>query len=65
MKTLTIAFPEKTLHRIAEVARRLGVSVEALVQASVEEKLERIEPGFEEAADHVLKKNDELYRRLA
>ena len=65
MKTLTVTFPEKTLQRIAEVANRLGLSVEALVQESVEEKLERAEPGFEEAAEHVLKKNAELYRRLA
>ena len=65
MKTLTITLPDQTADRMDEAARRLGLSVEALVQASVEEKLERLDLSFEDAAEHVLKKNAELYRRLA
>jgi antitoxin FitA len=43
----------------------LRVSPEELVRATVEELLERPEQDFQRALDHVLKKNAELYRRLA
>ena len=65
MKTLTITLPDETINRLEEAARRAGVSVEELVEAGVEEQLERLRLGFEEASEHVLKKNAELYRRLA
>lgn len=65
MKTLTIHLPDKTAARIDEAARKLGLSAEDLVQASVVEKLERLDLSFEEAAQRVLTKNAELYRRLA
>ena len=65
MKTLTIKLPDKTAAEINQAARKLGVSAEDLVRASVEEKLEQLRIGFEEAAEHVLSKNAELYRRLA
>ena len=65
MKTLTISLSEQTATRVDEAARELGLSAEALVQVSIEEKLERLRLPFEEAARHVLGKNAELYRRLA
>jgi hypothetical protein len=48
-----------------EAAKRLGVSREALLQASVEEKLARLDEDFLSAANYVLEKSTELYRRLA
>lgn len=65
MKTLTINLPDRTAAQVDEAARELGLSAEALVQASIEEKLERLRLSFDEAARHVLDKNAELYRRLA
>ena len=49
---------------IAE-ARRLNVSVEELAAAAVHDLLNRSDAEFERAAERVLEKNRELYRRLA
>jgi predicted transcriptional regulator len=65
MTTITIALPEERLQRLKEIASRLGVAPEELVQASLEDLLTRFDQKFEQAADYVLKKNAELYRRLA
>lgn len=65
MKTITLQLPDDTVEEMDKAARSLGLSVEALVQASVEEKLDRLSMNVDEAAEHVLKKNAELYRRLA
>ncbi|HMB93354.1 MAG TPA: ribbon-helix-helix protein, CopG family [Rhodothermales bacterium] len=65
MKTITLQLPDDTVEKIDKAARSLGLSVEALVHASVEEKLDRLALNLDEAAEHVLKKNAELYRRLA
>jgi len=65
MKTITIQLPNETADEVDQAARKLGVSSEDLVRASVEEKPEPLRLTFEEAADHVLSKNAELYRRLS
>jgi antitoxin FitA len=65
MQTLEIQLPEQVAARLMEAAQRLGVSTEALLQASVEEKLARLDEDFLSAAKYVLEKNTELYRRLA
>jgi len=65
MKTLTINLPDETADRLEALAQRLGVSVEDLVRSSVEEQFNSLDDDFEEAAQHVLAKNAELYRRLA
>ena len=43
----------------------MGVSVEDVARMSIEELLAQPEEDFGRAADYVLKKNAELYRRLA
>ncbi|RPI50845.1 MAG: DNA-binding protein [Chloroflexi bacterium] len=65
MSTITVALPEERLVKLNEMAEQLGVVPEELVQASIEELLSRPDPNFEQAVKHVLKKNAELYRRLA
>ena len=65
MKTLTINLPEETLDRMNKAVRELGVSVDTLIRSSVEEKLDRLDLTFDDAARYVLEKNAELYRRLA
>lgn len=52
------------MSKLKEMATGLGTTPEELVRASVEELLGRPEE-FEKAANYVLKKNEELYRRLA
>jgi hypothetical protein len=62
---ITVALPEAHLQELKQVAARLGVSVDALVRVSIEELLAKPDESFRNALDHVLKKNEELYRRLA
>ena len=65
MSSITVDLPEEHLSRLREIATRLGVAPEDLARMSIEELLARPEESFERAADYVLKKNAELYRRLA
>jgi hypothetical protein len=46
-------------------AQRLGLPPEDLARIAVEDLLDRPGPDFEEAAQHVLQKNRELYDRLS
>ena len=64
MKTLKIHVPDETASKIEQAAQQRGISVEQLLQASVEEKIQR-DAQFERAVDRVLEKNAELYRRLS
>jgi antitoxin FitA len=65
MTTITIELPNERLQKLREMAQRLGVSMEELVQVSVEDMLTQPEEQFRKAAQYVLKKNKELYKRLA
>ncbi|MFY9611344.1 MAG: CopG family transcriptional regulator [Blastocatellia bacterium] len=65
MTTITIGLSDDRALRLNEMAARLGVSPEELVRVSVDELLARPDEEFERAVDYVLKKNAELYRRLA
>ncbi len=65
MTTITIALSEERLGRLKELAARLGVAPEDLVRISIDELLAQPEEAFGRAADCVLRKNAELYRRLA
>ena len=63
-KTLEIHLSDELASKVERAARESGVSVEQLLQASVEEKIQR-DAQFETAVSHVLEKNAELYRRLS
>jgi predicted transcriptional regulator len=65
MTTITVAIPDDRLLKLQEIAARLQVTPEALVRVTIEELLSRPEEAFRQAADYVLSKNAELYRRLA
>jgi len=65
MSNITISLPEDRLAKLKEMAAGLGTSPEELVRASVEDLLARPEEEFQRAAAYVLKKNEELYQRLA
>ena len=51
--------------RLRERAKALGVAPEELARAAVEDLLETTDEAFASAADYVLRKNAELYSRLA
>lgn len=63
--TLNLEFDEQQTQRLQDVARRLNVSVNELARAAVNDLVAKADSDFEEAATRVLKKNAELYRRLA
>ena len=65
MSTITIEIPDDRLLRLKEAAARLGISAEELVRLSIDALLARPEEEFKSAMDYVLKKNADLYRRLA
>ncbi len=53
------------MERLKALAQQAGVSPEELARASLEEWLARPREDFQQAAEYVLRKNAELYRRLA
>jgi hypothetical protein len=65
MTSITVDLTEDQLAGLRKLASRLGVTVEELVRASVSDILSQPEEDFRKAADNVLEKNAELYRRLA
>ncbi len=65
MTSITIPIPDERLLKLKELAARFQVTPEELVRVSVEEILTRSEEDFQSAASYVLKKNAELYQRLA
>lgn len=65
MTELTIPLSEDKLVKLREKAAAYGVTAEELVRAGVDHLLEGPEEEFERAAEYVLKKNRDLYQRLA
>ena len=65
MTTITIELPNERLQKLQEMARKFGISTEELVRVSVEDMLAQPEEQFRKGAQYVLKKNVELYKRLA
>jgi antitoxin FitA len=65
MTTITIALPDERLRQLQEMAQRLRVAPEELILVGIEDLLSRRDDELERALDYVLRKNAELYRRLA
>jgi len=65
MSAITIDLSEDRLAKLREIAKRYNVAPEDLARVSIEELLTRPEEAFQRAADHILDKNAELYRRLS
>jgi len=64
MKTVAVNLPDEVAVEVEKLASGRGLSVDEYLRLSVEEKLARDEK-FVAAAEYVLEKNSELYRRLA
>ena len=65
MTKVEISLSEQTASRLEEAAQKLGVTPEEFLRISLEEKLARLDRDFQSAAEYVLDKNKELYKRLA
>ena len=64
MSSVTFPVSDEKAERLSEAAREMGVAVEELLARLTDDFLTR-KSGFEGAANYVLQKNVELYRRLA
>jgi hypothetical protein len=64
---MKVAFelPAAQAERLRQEAERLGVSPDDLARAAVADLLITRDEDFRVAAERVLRKNEELYRRLA
>jgi hypothetical protein len=61
----TISLSEKQSQQLREITDQYPIAPEELVRASVEDLLNRPQDDFQIALEYVLKKNSELYKRLA
>lgn len=62
---LSIDFSAAQAKRLRAEAQRLGLTPEELARAAIADLLASVGDDFAAAAGRVLKKNEELYRRLA
>jgi len=65
MTSFTITLPDERVKKLREIAEHFRVAPEELVRASFEDLLTRPKDDFQSALERVLKKNTDLYRRLA
>ena len=65
MTTITIPISDERQTRLLDLAAQAGVPPEEFLRLRVERWLEQPDDAFDKAADQVLQKNAELYRRLA
>jgi hypothetical protein len=65
MKTISISLSDQQAAKLQVWADQAGVPPEELLRCRVEQFLEPSERSFQDAAQYILKKNEELYRRLA
>ncbi len=65
MKTFSITVSEEIANKLQLAAKKSGLTMEDFMIASLEKQLLKPDSAFENAADYVLEKNRELYKRLA
>ncbi|MBI1785200.1 DNA-binding protein [Candidatus Sumerlaeota bacterium] len=65
MTTITIPLADEQLTRLRDAARRLNVAPEELARVGIEDLLARSDEALDHGMDYILRKNAELYRRLA
>lgn len=65
MTTITISLPNDRLRALEKKSAILNLSPEEFVRLSIEELISRPNEEFQQVMRDVLKKNAELYKRLA
>ncbi|WP_313930858.1 DNA-binding protein [Nostoc sp. FACHB-133] len=63
--SITIDISDEQLQKLKTLAQESGISLEDLLRARIEDWLSQPTSEFAQATNYVLKKNAELYRRLA
>jgi len=62
---LSFDLTESQNEKLDATAKRLGIRPEELAKAALNDLLDKPQEDFESAAQHVLSKNKELYKRLS
>ena len=65
MTTMMILISEDRIARLHALAQKAGLPPEEFLRRRVDSLLDQPGEEFNKAADHVIQKNAELYRRLA
>ena len=67
IESMNVAFelPPTQAEKLRQAAEQLGISPSELARAAVTDLLAQRDDSFRQAAERVLRKNAELYRRLA
>ena len=65
MTSITIPLSDERVAQLRVWAAEAGLPPEEFLRRRVEQLLDRPDQQFQKAADHLLQKNAELYRRLA
>lgn len=65
MAVIAIQLADERLQQLQETAKSFGLKPEELLRISVDEILAQPERTFQGTVNYVLKKNAELYQRLA
>ncbi len=63
--SITVEIPDAQLQKLQQLAQENGISLEDLLRASIEDWFSYPKSEFVQASSYVLKKNAQLYRRLA
>ena len=65
MTTFSITLPDEQVEQVQALADQLGLTVDMLIQASLDMWLSQNDEHLQKAVEYVLAKNADLYRRLA
>ena len=65
MASITIDLSDSQFQKLQDLARVHGIATEVFLKASLDDWLNLQKDDFNNAVDHVLLKNAELYQRLA
>lgn len=65
MASITINISDQQFQRVQQLAHQLGLSPEEWLRINIDDLLNHPKSEFSQASTYVLKKNAELYQRLA
>jgi antitoxin component of RelBE/YafQ-DinJ toxin-antitoxin module len=65
MKSVSINIDDKKLDDLQKKADQLGLSIQQLLDATVDDLLSKPDEELENAMRYILKKNSQLYKRLS
>jgi antitoxin FitA len=65
MTSITIDLSDSQFRKLQDLAKLHGIELEVLLRAGLEDWLNSQKSEFADASNYVLKKNAELYQRLA